>query len=92
MASFVPQLVKIWCEKHAGSVSLRMYLVTVAGFSLWTAYGVLTRSWPLVGSNLVCLGLAALILALKLRYGAPQKERAAEASPRGPPVPTSTAD
>ena len=69
MVSFVPQVVKIWREKHAGSVSLRMYVVTVTGFSLWTIYGVALCSWPLVGSNLVCLGLAAAILALKIRYG-----------------------
>lgn len=69
MSSFVPQVVKIWREKHAGSVSLRMYVVTVTGFALWIAYGVALKSWPLVGSNLVCLGLAAAILVLKLRYG-----------------------
>jgi MtN3 and saliva related transmembrane protein len=68
MSSFVPQVVKIWREKHAGSVSLRMYVVTVTGFTLWTVYGVLLESWPLVGSNAVCLVLAAAILALKLRY------------------------
>jgi len=28
MASFAPQLIKIWREKDAGSVSLRVYLVT----------------------------------------------------------------
>ncbi len=72
MTSFVPQVVKIWREKHAGSVSLRMYVVTVAGFSLWILYGVALGSWPLVGSNLVCLSLAAVILALKIRYGRPR--------------------
>jgi MtN3 and saliva related transmembrane protein len=69
MASFVPQVVKIWREKDAASVSLRMYVVTVTGFALWTLYGVLLKSWPLVGSNAVSLSLAAVILALKLRYG-----------------------
>jgi MtN3 and saliva related transmembrane protein len=92
MASFVPQVVKIWREKHAGSVSLRMYVVTVTGFSLWTAYGLMLGSWPLVGSNLVCLGLSALILVLKLRYRGGQKQRAAEVSPRGPAVGASAAD
>lgn len=91
MASFVPQVVKIWREKHAGSVSFRMYLVTVAGFSLWTAYGALLGSLPLVGSNLVCLALSGLILALKIRYGRESK-RAAEVPPRGPPVRASAAD
>ena len=69
MSSFVPQVVKIWRERDASSVSLRMYVVTVTGFSLWTAYGVMLKSWPLVGSNSVCLMLSAMILALKLRFG-----------------------
>jgi MtN3 and saliva related transmembrane protein len=69
MASFVPQVVKIAREKDASSVSLRMYVVTVSGFACWTLYGVLLKSWPLAGSNVVCLTLAAIVLALKLKYG-----------------------
>ena len=69
MSSFVPQVVKIWRDRDASSVSLRMYVVTVSGFSLWIAYGVMLKSWPLVGSNSVCLMLSAMILALKLRFG-----------------------
>lgn len=68
MTSFVPQVVKIWREKDASQVSWWMYVVTVTGFSLWTAYGVFLKSWPLVGSNAVCLVLSAAILALKWRY------------------------
>jgi MtN3 and saliva related transmembrane protein len=49
-------------------VSLRMYAVTVTGFSLWSAYGALIGSWPVIGSNLVCLGLSATILVLKWRF------------------------
>jgi MtN3 and saliva related transmembrane protein len=69
MASFVPQIIKILRERDAGSVSLHMYLVTVTGFVLWTAYGVLTRSWPVWASNTVNLVLAATILILRARYG-----------------------
>ena len=43
--------------------------VTVTGFVLWTAYGVLTRSWPVWASNTVNLVLAATILILRARYG-----------------------
>jgi MtN3 and saliva related transmembrane protein len=68
MASFVPQAVKIVREHDASSVSTRMYAVTVVGFALWSTYGVLLQSWPLVGSNLVSLSLASLILVLKFRY------------------------
>ena len=45
-----------------------MYLISVAGFTLWSAYGWAQHSWPLVLSNLVNLGLVATILALKLRW------------------------
>lgn len=67
MASFVPQIVKIVRERDAEQVSLRMYLVTVTGFSLWIAYGLLTGSWPVWASNAVCLTLSATILVLKWR-------------------------
>lgn len=68
MASFTPQIIKIWREKDATSVSLRMYVVTVTGFALWIAYGVLIGSWPVAASNVVCLALSAAILALKWRF------------------------
>ena len=47
MTSFVPQIAKIVRERDAASVSLRMYAVTVTGFSLWTAYGLMIGSWPI---------------------------------------------
>ena len=68
MASFVPQIVKIWRERDAESVSLRMYLVTVTGFALWIAYGLMSHSWPVALSNTVCLTLSGIILGLKWRF------------------------
>jgi MtN3 and saliva related transmembrane protein len=68
MASFVPQILKILRERDASAVSLRMYAVTVTGFCLWIAYGAMIDSWPVVGSNAVCLGLSATILVLKWRF------------------------
>ena len=69
MTSFVPQIVKIVRERDAASVSLRMYAVTVTGFSLWIAYGIMTHAWPVTGANTVCLMLSATILVLKWRFG-----------------------
>lgn len=68
MTSFAPQIVKIWRERDASSVSLRMYVVTVTGFTLWIVYGVLIGSWPVIGANTVCLIMSATILALKWRF------------------------
>ena len=68
MVSFVPQIVKIWRDRDASEVSLRMYLITVTGFCLWTAYGVLIGSWPVTVSNVICLLMSGAILALKWRF------------------------
>lgn len=68
MASFTPQLVKIWKERDASSISLRMYIVTVTGFALWIAYGVMSNSWPIIMANTVCMALSAAILVLKWRF------------------------
>ena len=69
MSSFLPQLIKIAREKRAEGVSLRTYIVTVTGFCLWIAYGLMLGSWPVAASNSVCLLLAGGILALRWRYG-----------------------
>ncbi|WP_293681843.1 SemiSWEET family sugar transporter [uncultured Phenylobacterium sp.] len=76
MTSFVPQIVKIVRERDATSVSLRMYAVTVTGFGLWIAYGVMTRAWPVMGANTVCLLLSATILVLKWRFQTGQAGKA----------------
>ena len=68
MTSFAPQILKIWKERDASSVSLRMYAVTVTGFALWIAYGVLLESWPVAVSNTVCLAMSAAVLAMKLKF------------------------
>jgi MtN3 and saliva related transmembrane protein len=68
MSSFAPQIVKIWRDRDAAEVSLAMYLVTVIGFCLWSGYGLIIGSWPVAVSNLVCLAMAAAVLALKWRF------------------------
>ena len=75
MVSFVPQLRKILKERDASSVSLKMFALTVTGFTLWTIYGFMLKSWPIVGSNIVCLGLSAAILWAKWKFkdGDPQE-------------------
>jgi MtN3 and saliva related transmembrane protein len=77
--SFAPQLMKLIRERTAEAVSAKMFALTVAAFSLWSAYGLMLQSWPLVVSNLVSLALSAAILALTLRYRARDGARAASA-------------
>jgi MtN3 and saliva related transmembrane protein len=44
-----------------------MYIVTVSAFVLWTVYGFVIGSWPIIVFNILSLGLSATILVLKLR-------------------------
>lgn len=75
MTSFMPQLVKIWRERDASAISLRMYAVTVTGFVFWTVYGVMIGSWPVGICNSVCLALSGAILVLKWRFSRrPERE------------------
>jgi len=64
--SFAPQVYKAWRE-GTQSISLRMYLITVTSFTLWTVYGLLLKSPPLIIFNALSLGMSGTILALKLR-------------------------
>ncbi|CAN5483352.1 hypothetical protein BH10PSE3_BH10PSE3_41950 [soil metagenome] len=68
ITSFAPQIIKIWREKDAESVSLRTYLVTVTGFACWIAYGVLIQAWPVIASNTACLLMSGAVLALKWKF------------------------
>jgi MtN3 and saliva related transmembrane protein len=69
MVSFIPQIGKMIAERSAKGVSLKMFSVTVTAFILWTTYGLLLKSWPLVVSNGVCLAMALTIVGLRLRFG-----------------------
>ena len=64
--SFVPQAWKVIRTRDTASISKRMYAITVAGFSLWLAYGIMLGQWPLIVTNGVCLALSAFILVMKL--------------------------
>lgn len=68
IASFAPQVLKIWKERDASSVSLKTYALTVACFILWVAYGWLTKAWPIVVSNSFALVMASAVLAMKWRF------------------------
>jgi MtN3 and saliva related transmembrane protein len=66
-ASFVPQVLKAWKERDTAAISKRMYMVTVTAFILWSAYGFMIGSWPLIVFNLLSLALSGSILFLKIR-------------------------
>lgn len=64
--SFAPQAWKIIRSRRTQDISTRMYVVTVTGFALWLAYGIVLGEWPLMLSNAFCLLLSGFILVMKL--------------------------
>jgi len=67
--SHIPQLMRVWRTRSTEDISLRMFLILAAGLALWTAFGVLTGSMPIIAANAVSFVFASTILGFKLRYG-----------------------
>lgn len=66
VGSFVPQAWKVVKTGDTSALSMRMYVLTVTGFALWTAFGVLKAEWPIIITNAICFCLSAFILLRKL--------------------------
>jgi MtN3 and saliva related transmembrane protein len=67
--SFVPQVLKCWRSGKTGAISLRMFAVRTFGALLWTFYGFVVWSLPILIFSAVGLLLCSTILILKLRGG-----------------------
>ena len=80
-ASFVPQAWKIIKTRATKDISTGMYCLTVVGFALWSAFGILLGQWPLVVSNGVCLILSGFILAMKILPASRKNALAASIDP-----------
>ena len=68
-ASFFPQVLKTIKIKETKDLSLSMYIVLATGIFMWTVYGILIGSVPVILANAVSFILAAIILILKIKYG-----------------------
>jgi MtN3 and saliva related transmembrane protein len=67
--SFIPQAIMTIRTRDSRGISLGMYVVFTAGVATWLAYGVAIESWPMIVANTITLGLAAIILGFKIKYG-----------------------
>jgi MtN3 and saliva related transmembrane protein len=50
-AAFVPQALRVWRTRSTHDISLRMFLVLVAGLCLWLVYGFGKGEAPIVLAN-----------------------------------------
>jgi len=64
--AFLPQAWKIWRQRDATAISLRTYLLLVSASGLWTWFGWVIQSVPVILTNSICLLVQASILMLKL--------------------------
>ena len=64
--SFVPQALHTLRTRDVSGISLGMYGTFTVGVTLWLAYGLVLREWPIVVANVVTLGLALTILCVKI--------------------------
>lgn len=69
--SFIPQAWLTLRTRDVSGISVSMYSVFTLGVALWLLYGVLLQAWPVIIANAVTLALAASILGMRLRFGAP---------------------
>lgn len=65
--SFVPQVWKCWRSGDTEAISLRMFAARAVGLLLWTIYGFVVGSLPVLIFSALSLVLSALILTLKVR-------------------------
>ena len=68
-ASFIPQAIMTIRSRDTRGISRGMYVIFTTGVAFWLAYGIAIDSLPMILANMVTLGLAGTVLALKLRYG-----------------------
>ncbi|ESZ77318.1 SemiSWEET transporter [Mesorhizobium sp. L103C105A0] len=81
MSSFTPQAWKIIRTRETSGISAPTYAITVLGFALWLAFGIMKAEWPIIITNGVCLLLSAFILTMTVL---PQAEKEAVAKAFNP--------
>jgi MtN3 and saliva related transmembrane protein len=67
--SSLPQLLKIFKEKEAKDVSLKMLFILLSGVFLWIVYGIFKKDVPIIATNSLSFALNAALLILRIMYG-----------------------
>ena len=67
--SLVPQLYRVVRLKSAREISLAFTLCMAFGNLLWLSYGILSNLQPIILWNVISFGLAAGLIAAKLKWG-----------------------
>jgi MtN3 and saliva related transmembrane protein len=68
MISFIPQVIKIYRDKHARDLSMPTFCMFTLGVFLWLIYGIIIKSIPIMITNSLMTLLSLAIVILKCRY------------------------
>lgn len=79
VSSFIPQAWKVIQTGDTAAISARMYALTVTGFALWTAFGIMRNEWPIILTNSLCFVSSGFILFQKVRGPRPHDDEGDEA-------------
>lgn len=66
---WVPQVAKVARERKADNISLFATGSIAVGVLLWTLYGLLIGSWPVMLANGITFLFVVAIVGMKLRFG-----------------------
>ena len=70
--SFVPQVWRAWRTRNTEDIAWAWLIVFQLGLTLWFAYGVVLRNWPMIVANFVTMTLCALLMVIKFAYTKPR--------------------
>lgn len=68
VASFFPQLMKVFKTRSTRDISLGMFSIFCVAVFTWSAYGVLTNDLPVIIANVLVFLQALVIVAFKVKY------------------------
>jgi len=60
----VPQIRKAWKTRAVDDISIFTVVILICGLSLWTAYGFVHQTWPIVVTNGIAVLLNGFLLFL----------------------------
>jgi MtN3 and saliva related transmembrane protein len=66
--SFVPQVWRAWRTRNTDDIAWAWLIVFQFGLTLWFAYGVVLRNWPMILANFTTMTLCSLLMVIKFVY------------------------
>ena len=60
----VPQIRKAWKTRAVNDISVFTVVTLICGVSLWTVYGIVHTSWPIIITNGIAVLLNSFLLFL----------------------------